>query len=506
MMLGCLVRLRILALSLLILPYATLPGVAQEPAEPQPEPGPEHRLTVEPYVFEPADGDQVAAELGKLTVAETRRDPESRTIEVAFVRLPSLSEHPGAPILYLAGGPGSSGIDAARGARWALFQALRQVADVILLDPRGTGLSRPNLICRQTWIHPYDQPLRPEQVRTTILERARACAETLKKWGYRISAYNAREIADDVEEVRRALGVPKLDLLATSYGSHLALAVLRRHESSVGRAVLVGVVGPDQALKLPGRVQTEIEEIGRSLEPPTADGESLAAIMRQVLDRLDREPRTVRVLDAAARRHVDLAVGKLDLQLATIRSLGNRAGLEKIAGAYREMEEGDFSTLAQDLRMGKKGWLGSAIPYAILCASGVSPERWKRIQREAGDTLLGRLADFPFPEICPAFGVETLPPELRTPVEARTPTLMISGTLDLRTPVENALEVKKGLPRSHHLVIEGAGHGDDLLLSSPKIVEVIREFLQGGEVSVERIAAFPAARPPVRSAEHGGGR
>ena len=501
MTLGCLARFGILALPLLVLPISTLPCAAREDL-----PAPEHRLSLEPYVFETAAGDRVSAELGKLTVAESRGAPESRTIEVAFVRLPSLSENPGAPILYLAGGPGGSGIEAARGPRWTLFQALRRVADVILLDPRGTGLSRPNLICRQTWIHPYDQPLRPEQVRATILERARSCAETLKKWGYRLSSYNAREIADDVEDVRRALGVPRLDLLATSYGSHLALAVLRRHEESVGRAVLVGVVGPDQALKLPTRVQTGLEEIGRSLQPATAGGETLVANMRQVLDRLDREPRTLRVHDAAARRHIDLAVGKLDLQLATIRSLGDRAGLERITEAYRAMVEGDFSHLAQDLRVGKKGWLGSAIPYAILCASGVSPGRRARIRREAGETLLGRLADFPFPDICPALGVEPLPPELRTPVEARTPTLMVSGTLDVRTPVENALEVEEGLPRSHHLVIEGAGHGDDLLLSSPEIGEAIREFLRKGRVTVERLAAFPEAGPPVRAADHGGER
>lgn len=491
-------KVRWIILALLIWSPPALPATqaASTAAEPSPP-----SLTVEPYDFETAAGEQVAAELGRLTVRESRDRAESRTIELAFVRLPSRAEDPGPPILYLAGGPGSSGIDAARGPRWVLFDALRDVADVILLDPRGTGLSRPNLICRQTWIHPPDKPLVLERVRETLVDRAGTCAETLEEWGYRLSAYNAREIADDVEELRRALDFPRLDLLATSFGTHLALTALRRHDNSIRRAVLVGVVGPDQALKLPARVQAGLEELDGA---GTGDGddEGFAALARQVLDRLEREPRTIRVHDGPARRDVDLAIGKLDLQLATIRSLGDRAGIERVITAYREMARGDFSRLAQELRMGKKGWLGSAIPYAILCASGVSPQRWEWIQEQEEGTLLGRLVDFPFPDVCPALGVEPLEEELRTPVTTDTPILMISGTLDLRTPPENATEVMTGLSRGHHLWIEGAGHGDDLLLSSGEIPAVLRSFFAGSPITTERIVAFPPVSPAREVVEH----
>jgi hypothetical protein len=74
---------------------------------------------------------------------------------------------------------------------------------------------------------------------------------------------------------------------------------------------------------------------------------------------------------------------------------------------------------------------------------------------------------------------------------------MISGTLDMRTPVENAEEVSRGFPNGHHLVVEGAGHGDDLMMASPEIERSIVSFLQGGTVTAERIVAEPLWKRPV---------
>ena len=74
-------------------------------------------LQLEPYAFRLADGTDLAAERGRFSVPEDRRDPNSRRIEIGFVRFRSTNPNPGAPIVYLAGGPGGSGVGTARGAR-----------------------------------------------------------------------------------------------------------------------------------------------------------------------------------------------------------------------------------------------------------------------------------------------------------------------------------------------------------------------------------------------------
>jgi pimeloyl-ACP methyl ester carboxylesterase len=57
--------------------------------------------------------------------------------------------------------------------------------------------------------------------------------------------------------------------------------------------------------------------------------------------------------------------------------------------------------------------------------------------------------------------------------------LLISGSLDGRTPVKNAREALAHLPNGSHLIVDGASHGDDLFLRSPEIVPTILRFLGG---------------------------
>lgn len=71
----------------LFLLLSCLPFVAQA----QPKAG---DLKLEPYVFEAANKEKVDAELGRLLVPENRRNPNSKLIELAFVRFKSTSPNP----------------------------------------------------------------------------------------------------------------------------------------------------------------------------------------------------------------------------------------------------------------------------------------------------------------------------------------------------------------------------------------------------------------------------
>ena len=71
------------------------------------------------------------------------------------------------------------------------------------------------------------------------------------------------------------------------------------------------------------------------------------------------------------------------------------------------------------------------------------------------------------------------------------PALFISGTLDIRTPPSNAEEVRQGFPNSHHLIIDGGAHDDDLILSSPVILETMLAFLRGESRLPERVVLPP---------------
>src|SRR5262249_16715973 len=151
----------------------------------------------------------------------------------------------------------------AAGPRFHLFMAMREVGDVIALDQRGVGRSKPNLECPGAMEYPLDLPGDRRELLRHYRESSSAWAQYGRDQGVDLSAYQAHENADDVDALREALGAPKVNLWSTSYGTHLALAVIRRHESGVERAILAGAEGPDHTLKLPTMVRRHLEEVGR---------------------------------------------------------------------------------------------------------------------------------------------------------------------------------------------------------------------------------------------------
>lgn len=452
-------------------------------------------LKLEPYVFEAASKDKVDAELGHLFVPENRRNPNSKLIELVFVRFKSTSPNPGPPIIYLAGGPGTSGIASARGARFPVFQAMREIGDVIALDQRSVGMSKPNLNCRERVVLSPETAHQREAVLAVFRQQARACAATFRAQGVDLAGYNTNENADDIEALRQALGAPKISLWAISYGTHLASAVIRRHEKRLHRVILAGVEGPAHTIKLPSNTQKHLAQISQMVKADaslSAEIPDLLALMKSVLERVEREPVVVEVNDPATQQKVKVTLTKFALQFLTANLFGGQENL--LPRNYYLLSKGDFSAVAQLwLRTIRAGSGASAMASMMDCYSGISPQRRQQIAREAKETLLGDIMDFPFPDVCDAWGSPDLGEPFRAPVKSNVPALFISGTFDVRTPVSNAEEVRGGFRHSTHLIIEGAVHSDPLFVSSPKIKDVMLEFMKGQPLSTTRIAL-----PPLR--------
>ncbi|MDX1578589.1 MAG: alpha/beta hydrolase, partial [Gemmatimonadota bacterium] len=143
----------------------------------------------QPIDFEARGGETVSAERGTLRVPENRTDPESRTIELAFVRFAATTDEPGPPIVLLAGGPGGSGIDAARSYRFELLMGLRELGDVIALDQRGTGESEPEMDCGDAYSLPLDRPLDRATAGATLAVAAARCTDRLAAQGIDLAGY-----------------------------------------------------------------------------------------------------------------------------------------------------------------------------------------------------------------------------------------------------------------------------------------------------------------------------
>ena len=470
-----------LAAALCGLAASVAPAAAQPAPDAVPPAAP--ALTTEPYTFAADDGRTVQAELGRFRVPENRDRPGGRTIGLAFVRFPSTSPTPGPPIVYLAGGPGGAGTDAAKGSRFDLFQALRAVADVVAFDQRGTGLSDRLPECPHLVTVPLDALDSRSAATAAVTEATQACAARWRELGVDLAAYNTAESADDVDALREALGAEQVSLWAISYGTHLALATVRRHPGRVARAVLAGVEGPDDTLKLPSDQQALLERIDAAHRE--SGGSSLLDDIAAVLSRLGETPA---VVDMAGAR---VAVSAFDVQRLAAGMLAGPETSAYLPAMFAAMRTGDVSAVAPWIARMKAPARIDAMAAAMDAASGASPERQAQVAREARETLLGDAITFPGPVQATALGVPDLGPAFRQPVVSDVPTLFISGTLDGRTPVANAERARAGFATSAALVIEGAGHSDPLFLGSPLVLDRMLAFFGGHEVADETLHLAP---------------
>ncbi|PHS51657.1 MAG: hypothetical protein COB01_09860 [Lutibacter sp.] len=436
------------------------------------------RFSIEQFKFKAENEDEIKAEKGVLFVPENRNNSKSRLIPINFVRFKSFSKNAGSPIVYLAGGPGGSGIQVARGSYHSLFKPLLEVADVIVFDQRGTG--EQDMSCPDKIFLPTDRPTSRDEVIEIFINGSMKCKEYWENKGYDLSGYTTVESAHDVDDLRKALGIKKISLIGSSYGSHYALAILKLHESSIDRVVIAGIEGLNHTLKLPSSYDRYLDDLNNLVQSDSmlsAKIPNLKEMLNAVLQQLEKESKRVIIVDKKSGENIEVVVGKFEVQLL-ISSLSGRRSMGIIPGMIYNLHQGNFTEFATMIYgLKRKGLSLSAMLVMMDGASGASKTRLKQINKEAKKSLLGKVMNYPFPEVSNAWGVPNLGNTYRTPVKSNRPVLIISGTMDARTPIINGEETAKMLPNSIQLIVKYAYHPPSF--SNKNTQERVINFLKG---------------------------
>lgn len=442
-----------------------------------------------------ADGTEITADFGHLTVPENRSDPATRDIRIAWARLRSTSERPARPLFYLEGGPGGAAVYQARdpGAiqRWL---PLLEIGDVVLIDQRGTGESEPALVWRTEDLPPLDVLARPDAMRERARTQLLAAKAELEGRGVDLAGYNTVESADDLDALRSALGYERVALFGFSYGTHLAIAYAKRHERALDAMVLAGVEGPDNTLKLPEDFDMQLARLSAAVAADPVVGEAvpdLTELYLTVREKLAREPMVVEI-QATEDRILSVPVGPLFLDYIIRRDIGDASDLPVFPRLLHSIDRDDPRVLAWFV--GRRAGIVMSVHVmgeVMDQASGASAERRATIEAQASRSPFGGIANGLFPELGELWGVPDLGDDYRAPLVSEVPTLLISGEWDWNTPPYQAEKAKWGLSRAVHLVVAGAGH--EQTLTHPRVRDAIERFLKGQDVS-----AATAAWPPLR--------
>ncbi|MGI8854373.1 MAG: alpha/beta fold hydrolase [Thermomicrobiales bacterium] len=179
---------------------------------------------------------------GFAVVPEVHQNPTGPTIRlpVAVFKSTASTSAPDATI-YLQGGPGAAVGDFITSFLEGHLDRYTAARDLIVFDQRGIGFAQPSLDCPEvTAVDLANVATQTSQTQKTNddIAGAFACRDRLVKQGIDLGAYTSAEGAADVNDIRAVLGYPQLNLLGVSYGTRLALTIMRDFPNAVRSAVL----------------------------------------------------------------------------------------------------------------------------------------------------------------------------------------------------------------------------------------------------------------------------
>ena len=465
------------------------PALAFAQAAAPPVPAPTTAPTqAGPFRFKGWRGQDTDAERGFFEVPEDRRDPNSRKIRLSYVRFASTAAKPGPPIIYLAGGPGGLATRAAGGPRFPIFMALREVADVIAFDQRGTGLS--NAIPERPASTRPPPAFTQAGLTSYFREDFQNAWADWTKAGVAMTGYNTEQNADDIDDLRRHLGAEKVDLWGISYGTHLALSVLKRHGDRVNRVALASLEGQDQTVKRPSAVDALLRQVDGLLAADPAVRAAipdLPALMRRVHAKLEASP--VKLTATLNGAPVELKLGGFAIQLMAGGLIANPQTLVMLPGLYLGLDAGRTEVLAPFANE-FANLLGIAgMPEATDLASGISPARLALVRREAKTAVLGEALNFPMPQLLGAVPGVDLGEAFRASFRIDHPALLVAGTLDGRTPMSEQDVVAAQFQHKSRVIVENAGH--NVFEAHPDVQGLLVRFFRGEAVADTRLALPP---------------
>lgn len=455
-----------------------------------------------PIQFTAGNGDNIAAFSGFFMVPENRQRAGSRQLKLHYVRFPAQTEQPGSPVVYLAGGPGGSGIHTAKGPRFPLFAGLSQQADVIALDQRGTGLSADMPNCVSKVVVPVnllqDKQLLDEKKFSALhRQAAQECSQFWQQQGADILGYTTVQNALDLENLRQHLGADKLTLWGISYGTHLALAASKLMPERLDKLVLASVEGLDQTVKLPAQTSLYLQRIQQliALDPALqARWPDIAGMMQQVLTQLTGSPLELKLPTADGKTSTFL-FQSLHLQLLTSMSLADpNQRLGMLLQLYQGLQaepEAMKPMLTELISSGiLDGFAAGPIELRLMplmtdLASGISPQRQLLFSQQQPSALIGGLLNFPMPQLNGSIPGLDLGEAFRQEASHAIPTLVLSGTLDGRTYLAEQQQAVASLRAKQLVTVRYGGH--NLLESSPEVLSVIQQFLASGKVTQQEI-------------------
>ncbi len=447
-------------------------------------------------VFEPAPcqfyvPEGHAPECGYLVVPEDRARADSPLIRlhVAIFRSSSPAPAPD-PVIHLTGGPGSYGLTLV----WYYFStghdAFLATRDYVVFDQRGVGFSQPALDCPEAndlALYLLGQDVSAEVGRALEMEAYTACRDRLLGEGIDLAAYHSAASAADVSDLRIALGYDEVNLLGVSYGTRLALTVMRDHPEGIRSVILDSAYPPQVNL-----YTTWASNAGRAFDmlfdACAADADcsafypDLRTVFYALVDHLNADPITVVV--STGDGGVPVVVDGDRLMDVVFMGMYRADVIPALPHLIYEVNEGSTEQLAGHLPVYLTFTASTGMRNSVQCREEVPFSSFEDVlaesagvQPQVADFFAGRLEGFY--GVCEMWGAGQADPVENQAVVSDIPALVLAGEFDPITPPEWGELAAATLSNSTVVRFPGVGHW--VLRSGPCGWEVALDFLDDPE-------------------------
>lgn len=412
---------------------------------------------------------------GYLIVPEDRSRPDGRSIRLAVAIFRSTAPaRKSDPVVFLQGGPGGA-IVSELGSYLSRSIAPSWIGDrdLILLDQRGDGLSQPSLACGELTDLKYqylDANISNDRQIALQAEAARRCRDRLIRAGNDLTAYSSIADAADVADVGPALGYREVNLYGVSYGTRVALTVMRLFPSGIRSVVLDSVIPPrintylDVATSGLRAFNTLFDGCARD-RACNAAFPRLGDVFYRLIARLNAHPiRFSSQANGVGKRYTVLLNGD-GLADVLFQALYVTELIPVLPGMIYQIDHGSIGLLAAVYGViGFDDSLNLGVYYSVQCgedAPSVTPSgavaavgALPAMLRPSQLTVI--LSDL---AVCRVWHARRAPPAQHDPVSSAIPTLLLAGEYDPITPPANARAAARTLRRGYVFVFPGMGHG-----------------------------------------------
>ncbi len=435
----------------------------------------------------------------RLVVPESRSRPDERQVELpvlTFAPAGDVAAAPSsaAPVVYLHGGPGGGATQ-----QWATWSTVADAlgTEVVVYDQRGGGASVPRLDCPEhadalaDGLGAADDP---ELERSVVADALSACHDRLVRDGVDLSEYDVDASVADLDDLRRALGAEQLRLVASSYGTRLALEYAAAHPDRAASLALDSLDPPGATL--PGGDARALDPaVERLLDACSADPScatahpDLGSSLDAAVSRADRTPLVIETPATDERPAGRFTLTGDDLLAGLFAAMYDSELIPLLPAAIDAIAAGDDSVLAS---VGPRvvpalsaGSIGALLSVNCAATSASSP-----VEPPVGASTIALTGWDPY---CQEWPVDASASAAHG-VEPGVPVLVVAGELDPITPATTSRRLADTWGAT---LVEVPRAGHTPMLVDPCARAVLRSFLADPDAvdtaCVSRLAPTPFA-------------